>query len=66
MTMIVDKKMQHCLNVNFVTNQDITQFIRDQGEKKQLQLSQCSISYNPKIIKNVCFYANGATYDLAS
>jgi len=30
------KKMQHCLNVNFVTNQDITHFIRDQGAKNQL------------------------------
>ena len=60
MTMIVEKKMQHCLNVNFVTNQDITQFVRDQGRKNQLHLSHVLFAYNPKITKNIFFYANCA------
>jgi len=37
------KKINCCLNVNFVTNQDITHFIKYQGSKNQLQLSQRSI-----------------------
>jgi len=47
--MIVEKKMQHCLNVNFVTNQDITQFVRDQGKKKKKPIVVKSMFYLPII-----------------
>jgi len=66
MTMIMEKIMYPCLNVNFVDMLDIKQSIQHEGQKKHNSVEvHVLLSYNSKIKKNVCFNANNTTHDMA-